>query len=69
MGAFLAREDAMVTWDLWVLENCFRSFTFITYIQLAHHREVKNTINTTSFAKSVVVRSTTVQGKFPLNFH
>ena len=68
MGAFLAREDAMVTWDLWVLEKWFQSFTFITYIWLAHHCEVKNTINTTSFAKSVVVRSTTVQGKFPLNF-
>ena len=68
MGAFLAREDAMVTWDLWVLEKWFQSFTFITYIWLAHHCEVKNTINTTSFAKSVVGTSTTVQGKFPLNF-
>ena len=68
MGAFLASEEAMVTLDLWVLEKWFRSFTFITYIWLAHHCEVKNTINTTSFAKSVVVRSTTVQGKFPLNF-
>ena len=69
-GPFLAREEAMGTRDQWVWKTVFDlSHSSPTYIRLAHHGEVKNTINTTSFAKSVVVRSTTVQDKFALNFH